>query len=441
MRWLRLGCIVLSVATVVAACGSSDQGDGAGGTGGGPSSGGSGGGAGGRAGGGAVSGSAGGGRAGTAGFGGGAGEAETAGGAAGEAGAAGKAGEAGAPPLTACATKIQSARLVPANLLFVIDKSGSMNCNPPQGDAALNARCAEFPVKEDASKPSKWEIASGALADAIATLSGQSNVSAGLTLFPEDDHCGVSADPVVDVAKLDASQQSDITSALEGVSPAGDTPIAGATILGYQHLSDALRAAKLRGNSFVVLMTDGAETCKQSELSKLVETDVPHARLFNIRTFVIGAPGSEEARSLLSQIAYEGGTASSPDCDHSGSVPDQGDCHFDMTTSQDFAKDLNAALQKISHDKVLSCEFDVPSNPDGGGVDRSKVNVTFTSGSGKEQTIKLDDTASCDQANGWQYSEDGSKIELCGAACERVESDPDGEVRIALGCPTIKVVR
>jgi hypothetical protein len=112
-----------------------------------------------------------------------------------------------------------------------------------------------------------------------------------------------------------------------------------------------------------------------------------------------------------------------------------------MTSSQDFAKDLNAALQKISHDKVLSCEFDVPTNPDGGGVDRSKVNVTFKPGSGKEETIKLDDTASCEQADGWQYSEDGSKIELCGAACERVESDPDGEVRIALGCPTIKVVR
>ena len=441
MRWLRFGCMGLTVAMFAGACGSDDKGSGGTG-GGGPSSGG--GGAGGSAGSGAVGGSAGSARGGTAGSGGNAGKAETAGGAAGEAGVAGEAGAmaaAGAPPLTACATKIQSARLVPANLLFVIDKSGSMNCNPPQGDAALNARCAEFPVKEDTSKPSKWEIASGALSDAIATLSGQTNVSAGLTLFPQDDHCGVSADPAVDVAKLDGSQQGDITSALERVSPSGDTPIAGATILGYQHLSDALRAGKLRGNSFIVLMTDGAETCKESELSKLVETDVPHARLFNIRTFVIGAPGSEAARSLLSQIAYEGGTAATPDCDHSGSVPDQGDCHFDMTTSQDFAKDLNAALQKISHDKVLSCEFDVPTNPDGGGVDRSKVNVTFKPGSGKEETIKLDDTASCDQANGWQYSEDGSKIELCGAACDRVESDPDAEVRIALGCPTIKVVR
>ncbi|HSU39278.1 MAG TPA: hypothetical protein VLJ38_06915, partial [Polyangiaceae bacterium] len=226
----------LTVAMFAGACGSDDKGSGGTG-GGGPSSGG--GGAGGSAGSGAVGGSAGSARGGTAGSGGNAGKAETAGGAAGEAGVAGEAGAmaaVGAPPLTACATKIQSARLVPANLLFVIDKSGSMNCNPPQGDAALNARCAEFPVKEDTSKPSKWEIASGALSDAIATLSGQSNVSAGLTLFPQDDHCGVSADPAVDVAKLDGSQQGDITSALERVSPSGDTPIAGATILGYQHL-------------------------------------------------------------------------------------------------------------------------------------------------------------------------------------------------------------
>jgi hypothetical protein len=345
------------------------------------------------------------------------------------------------PGIQACASSVQAARLVPANLLFVIDKSGSMNCNPPEGDAAVNARCAEFPVKENATKPSKWEIASGALSDAIATLSGQSNVSAGLTLFPEDDHCGVSADPAVDIGKLDGAQQKELTDTLDGVSPSGDTPLAGATILGYQHLSDALRANELRGNSFIVLMTDGAETCKTSELSKLIATDVPHARDFNIRTFVIGAPGSEASRSLLSQIAYEGGTAASPDCDHSDSAPDVGDCHFDMTTSQDFAKDLNDALQKISHAKVLACEFDVPTNPNGGGVDLTKVNVTFKPGSGKEVTIKLDDTASCDAANGWQYSADSSKIELCGAACDRVQADPDGEVKILLGCPTIKVVK
>ena len=316
-----------------------------------------------------------------------------------------------------------------------------MNCNPPEGDAAKNAQCADFPIKEDPSLPSKWEVASSALADALDTLAGQTNVRVGLTLFPIADQCGVSADPVVDIAKLDSKQRNGIADVLGGVSPSGETPIAGATILSYQHLADAIRQGELTGNTFVVLLTDGAETCKQAELPKLLRTDVPHARLFNIRTFVIGAPGSESARSLLSQLAWEGGTASSADCDHADGAADQGDCHFDMTTSKDFAKDLNAALQKISREKVLSCEFDVPTNPEGGGVDRNKVNVSFKPGSGQAETIKLDDTASCEQANGWQYSDDGSKIVLCGAVCERVQSDPEGKVTIALGCPTIKVVK
>jgi hypothetical protein len=226
---------------------------------------------------------------------------------------------------------------------------------------------------------------------------------------------------------------------LESVTPEGETPIAGATILSYQHLSEAARAHELRGNTFVVLLTDGAETCKQSELPKLLEMDVPNARLFNIRTFVIGAPGSEAARSLLSQIAWAGGTATSADCNHSDAEADEGDCHFDMTTSDDFAKDLDAALQKISRTKVLACEFDVPTNPDGGGVDRNKVNVTFTPGGGEPETIKLDNTVECDAADGWQYSDDKSKIILCGDVCSRVQADAEGEVKISLGCPTIKV--
>jgi hypothetical protein len=357
----------------------------------------------------------------------------------GSGGDAGADGEGGAKE---CAKETQAAKLTPANLLFLIDKSGSMNCNPPEGDAVLNARCAEKPIQEDMSKPSKWEVASDALATALDTLAGQSNIRAGLTLFPIADQCDVSADPAVEIGRLDTAQRSAIADALDGVKPSGETPIAGATILSYQHLSEVLRAHELVGNTFVVLLTDGAETCRESELSKLVEQDVPNARLFNIRTFVIGAPGSEAARALLSQIAFEGGTASSPDCDHSGDQADQGDCHFDMTTSDDFAKDLNAALQAISRTKVLACEFDVPKNPEGGAVDLHKVNVTFQPGNGEPETIRLDDkAASCDEAEGWQYSLDRTKILLCGEVCDRVQADPQGEVSIVLGCPTERIVR
>ena len=346
-------------------------------------------------------------------------------------------GGAGGEGSETCAASTQVAELTPANLLFVIDKSGSMNCNPPEGDEDLNALCANFPRKEDPNLPSKWEVTRDALADALDTLAGQPNVRAGLSLFPENNACLVDDVPDVEVVELDSAGRSAIGDALDAVMPDGETPIAGATILSYKHLRAEILDQHIEGNTFVVLLTDGAETCKPAELPKLLDQDVPNARLWNIRTFVIGAPGSEQARSLLSQMAWEGGTASSSNCSRGSAQPDEGDCHFDMTESVDLAADLNAALQEISRTTILSCEYAVPENPDGGGVDLNKVNVTFTPGGGRQERIVKDDSDECAAVDGWQYSSDYSKIVLCGEVCDRVQADAEGRVNIQLGCPTV----
>jgi hypothetical protein len=89
----------------------------------------------------------------------------------------------------ACAESSESADLVPANLLFVVDKSGSMNCNAPP----IDPNCPD-PQKIDDQEPSKWEITRGALTGAkgaLPTLAGQVGVSVGLIAFPLDDFCEV----------------------------------------------------------------------------------------------------------------------------------------------------------------------------------------------------------------------------------------------------------
>lgn len=336
-----------------------------------------------------------------------------------------------------CARSTTEAELVPANLLFVLDISGSMRCNPPDGDAALGARCARYPEQEDLTKPSKWDVTRQALRTAVSGLVGKPNVSLGLSLFPTGSECGVASEPSVPMLPLDDTQLDGFDAALDAAVPDGETPVAGATILSFAYLADALRAGKLSGNSFVVLLTDGAETCAPSALSQLVDTDVPNARLFDIRTFVIGAPGSESARALLSQLAWEGGTATADDCDHSGSSPDVGDCHFDMTSTTDFANALAEVLARISQSEEMSCVLDVPQNPDGGAVDLKRVNVTFTAeGETAAEHIAQDVSASCDAgANGWQYSADHRQILLCGDACSHVRAQT-GALSIVLGCPT-----
>jgi hypothetical protein len=339
-----------------------------------------------------------------------------------------------------CATSAQEAVLIPANVLFLIDRSGSMNCNPPEGDADLNADCALHPVKQNVSEPSKWEVTREALRGALDSLGGKPNVSVGISVFPKPDaveNCLVAEAPDVAIDRLDTVHRAAIDSFLDGVTPRGDTPIAGTTILGYRYLSDRVRSGELTGNTFVVLFTDGAETCDGQYLSQLVDHDVPLATQFNIKTFVIGAPGSEDGRALLSQVAYNGLTARSASCDHSAASASVGDCHFDMTTSTDFAGELASALQAIAGDASLSCQLDIPRNPSGGGVDLNQVNVTFSTGAGEVISVLRDDSACEGGADGWQYSGDGSKIILCGPTCDRARND-GGEIEIVLGCPTQK---
>jgi hypothetical protein len=281
------------------------------------------------------------------------------------------------------------------------------------------------------TKPSKWEIIRDALKSAFAGL--PSTASAGISYFSNDDECGVQSAASVEVMPVNPAQVAALSASLDAMKPAGGTPIVGATILGYKHLHQQL---SLPGNDFLVLLTDGSESCTPADVPGLISTQVPNALLVGIKTFSIGVPGSEGARGFLSQIAYAGGTASSATCDHSG-AKDVGNCHFDMTTSQDFAGDLRKALGTITG-KALTCTFDVPIGPAGVPVDRNKVNVNFTPGGSAPVAILQDNTAPCDQgADGWQYSDNDTKITLCGPTCAKVKADPLGRIDIVLGCITV----
>lgn len=328
----------------------------------------------------------------------------------------------------ACAASTVAATLIPANILFVIDRSGSMNCNPPPLQST--PQCEQNPVPKFPDQPSKWQIVRDALKNAIANMTPTTRV--GISYFNTDDYCGVSQLPPVTLAPLDANQLAALDASIDGVTPKGATPIIGGTTLGYAHL---YYDDKTEGNDFVVLLTDGAETCAPSQKDNMINQTVPDATAVNIRTFVIGAPGSEPARAFLSQIAWAGGTARDMNCTHASMPDDVGDCHFDMTDPNlNFATALNDALKQISG-QALTCEFDVPPAV-GGDIDYNQVNVSFTPSNGMTQSI-LQDNLPCDSgSNGWQYNVDKTKIVLCGNACGMVKADAQGSISIALGCAT-----
>jgi Mg-chelatase subunit ChlD len=344
--------------------------------------------------------------------------------------AGGGSGGGGGSSGDACAQTVVNGTLKSANLLFVIDRSGSMNCNLPS-DGQPTSQCESYPAPIDPNKPTKWQLTKDALEQAIDDLlASGTKLSAGLVVFPRPGtDCAVTQTPDVPIVALDAQQDSALKTFLDSVSPKGNTPLAGATILSYAHLYDELSsgALSLDSNTFVVLLTDGYETCKTDEIDKLINQDVPNALSINIRTFVIGVPGSENGRALLSQVAWQGGTAKSTTCTHDPTPVDVGDCHFDMTMSSNFGPDLQAALAQISG-TVLSCEIDVPPPPAGKQINPADVTVTVDG-----QTVPEDDSKPCNAgAEGWQFSADKSKIYLCGTACDTAKTAK--EISLDLGC-------
>jgi hypothetical protein len=339
------------------------------------------------------------------------------------------------------ARSYQSAQ-IPASILFVVDRSGSMACNAPPVQTV--EQCNLDPQRIDPNQPSRWETTVHALNEAFAGMSGN-DAALGLNFFSTDGVCGVDSTAQVGVAPIDPAQITLLSDALTVTSPAGGTPIVGATILAYHHLHEELHAG---GNRFVVLITDGEESCGMGgdaadvddlagSRRRLLDEEVQKARDANIRTFVIGSPGSEGARGFLSELAFRGGTARSADCVHGDANGTTGDCHFDLTTQADFGQVLTQALGDISG-QALGCEFETPPGAS------AMLNVQATAPGGSPTCFAYD-TTPCDAgANGWQFvkdvagNNDVSRVQLCGAACDMVKRDPSTVVDVILGCAVLE---
>jgi hypothetical protein len=341
-----------------------------------------------------------------------------------------------------CNAKTFASAQVPASILFVIDRSGSMACNTP--DVQTVQACNEDPVRLDPSKPSRWEVTVDALKGAFAGLEG-GNAAIGLSMFSTNGACGVDSTPLVGLGPVDGAQLGSLGAAMDAATPAGGTPIVGAVVLAYHHLHEELHAT---GNRYVVLITDGEESCGmlgdeddaedlRAARQRLLQTEVQKAREANVRTFVIGAPGSEGARGFLSELAFLGGTARNPACARGDVDGDVGDCHYDLTTNADFAGVLRGALGEVSGE-ALACEFAAPA-----GAREGAVNVQMSTSSAEPACIVYD-PAPCAEANGWQFatkldgSLDTSRVVLCGSPCDQLKGDPSTVVDVILGCSLVQ---
>lgn len=318
-----------------------------------------------------------------------------------------------------CAGQTAGTEVAPSVLQLLVDTSGSMNQDAP-------------------GQGSKWVQTRRALLNAVDDMPGDTAV--GVVFYPNVP--GTTAMPcfdqqsAVELERLDEGQQrQQIRRAFANQDPDGGTPTHDA----YVYAVGELERSNAIGPRFLVLITDGIPTytlgCDISsrqgddnavDPAPLVAA-AASAAASGVRTFVIGSPGSEGARESLSRMAEAGGTAPAG-CSHTG--PDF--CHFDMASAMDLSEGLADALTAISG-LALSCNYDIPAPPLGAVLDRGKVNILFTPPGGAVELVAQSPGGTCTE--GWQYSEDGEQIRLCGSTCERVRGSQGG-LSLQFGCST-----
>jgi hypothetical protein len=358
---------------------------------------------------------------------------------AGDAGAGGRdsagpnLGDASVDPVGPCGEERIPAVENPPNLSFIIDHSASM------GEELAG------------SGLSKYENARIALSHVLRAVGHRVNY--GAAIFPGlDGVTGCEAgDQLLKMAPGDGPSYAregragprlrDLLQRLTIADVDGGTPVA-ATL-------DEMRPvlAELGGETFVVLITDGAPNCNR-ELSCAAEgcgpniegrsvagmacagghnccepsSQSPAANLscvdgdasltavaalsdIGIKTFVVGMPGSEPYRELLNAMADVGGTAR-PGALKYYPVDDTGE--------------LEANLKEIAASVAIACEIPLDYEP----PDLDYVNVYFDG-----RLVEYDPT------DGWEWTEAGHVL-IHGEACAQLSAGDVLEVQILAGCKT-----
>jgi hypothetical protein len=362
------------------------------------------------------------------------------------------------PPLPAqdapgvCGRTIVPIAAKPVNLYFILDASGSMSTP------------IDSPDTNGGFEVSRYDAARAAIGDVLLAVG--SRVSYGAAVFPgpvtsdSQDVCpaGVEVfptqqgDPVNEAApdqpgpKLKA-----LLRVLGAHAPDGLTPTAASIAAVKSNL------VSLEGQTYAVLLTDGAPNCNASVACGAADCTVnieascgeppnvnccdPGLGLYDYRwcldadstvaaveelarggmkTFVVGMPGTPTRySSLLERVAEAGGTARQSDAGVSmdaGSSPDD----VGYFLAGDAAK-LSEHLQRIGLSVAISCDVSLAETP----PNRDLVNVYFD-----QSVVPLN------EKNGWTWTSD-TTLSVVGGACSELQTGSVRQMQVVAGCPSV----
>jgi hypothetical protein len=296
-------------------------------------------------------------------------------------------------PTSACATSNAGAALLGANLVFMVDRSGSMQDNQ------------------------KWPSAVAALKAFFSDPSSK-GLNASIQFFSQPDDCNVASYATPDAPMRALPDALAFSTRLDATSPNGGTPTLPA-MQGAIQYAQQVKATITNGEKVViVLVTDGDPNGCNSDPNNVAAAAATVAA--TIPTYVIGV-GPDATK--LNTIATGGGTAPA--------------IIVDTNNPAQITADLQKAIGAIKK-ASLGCSYGLPPPPAGKTLDIGAVNVNYTPGGGSLTTLPY--SADCSNANGWHYDSAvaPTQIVMCASSCSTLQADKSGgAIDIVFGCATV----
>jgi hypothetical protein len=307
----------------------------------------------------------------------------------------------------ACAATSTEAKIVPLDMIILLDRSGSMN------DGV------------------KWEGATEALQQYV-TSPNAAGVNVGLIYFPikappDGFTCNYAHydDLVVPIAELPGNAPA-LVQSIDNENPTGsDTPTYGA-LKGALSAATAYQDANPLHKVILVFASDtDPNSCEVQPGNPPDADEIPtiaalaeDALKYNgVQTYVIAIQGA--SIGSLNQIAAAGGTMQA----------------LDVTGNIDLFIDKMKEIQT----NAVACDFPIPEAPKGETFDKDLVAVKYTPASQlelPEEIPRADNDQDCGGKAGWYYDDNDNPTEivLCPASCQKIKNDLQSKIDVLFGC-------
>jgi len=129
---------------------------------------------------------------------------------------------------------------------------------------------------------------------------------------------------------------------------------------------------------------------------------------------------------------------------------DKGDVYLDLINKtdgewgdlclQDFTPVFDVLSTQVIQDATLACEWTIPDPMGDDPIDFGKVNVDFDDGMNVQTIGKVESEAACGNvSDGWYYDDpvNPTKIFVCPQTCAKIQGVADAQIKIKFGCETV----